>query len=58
MTSHELTKEIIIAALQSGHIIKGTHGSEGSIEKANQLNAEEIAKFYKKVYNAIITVED
>lgn len=56
--SHEIAKEIVIAAIQSGHIAKGTHGSEGSVEKANALNVTEITKFYQKVYTAIITAED
>ncbi|MEK5439401.1 MULTISPECIES: hypothetical protein [Paenibacillus] len=52
-TYSEIAKEIIIAAIQSGHIIKDSVGMSNTVEEINVINANEIAKFYKTVYNAV-----
>lgn len=53
MSSEEIAKEILVAALQSGVITKP---NTGVIEKNNELAIETIAKAYKTIYAAVDSV--
>jgi surface antigen len=57
-TPQEMTKEIIIAAMQNGYISKSVGGTIENMEKSNVFNADEIAKAYKKVFKAIVNAND
>ena len=51
-TNAEITKEIVIAALQNGYINKPSLMSY-TIEEANVVNANEITNFYNAVYKVV-----
>lgn len=49
----QITKDILIAAIYSGSIIKFDLSTTSSIESANKLNTEAICKAYNKIYKEI-----
>lgn len=49
----EIAKEIVITAMQTNVFSPIRSGMSISAEKANESNADELAKFYKSVYEAV-----
>lgn len=57
-TYSEITKEIVIAAIQ-GNVFSPTRaGMSVSAEQANKINVEELSKFYNSVYDAVKAAEN
>lgn len=54
----EIAKEITIAAIQAGTLINATLQSAGGVEKANEFNAQQIAKLYKTIYESVLNPRD
>ncbi|MEF3313301.1 hypothetical protein PV433_30905 [Paenibacillus sp. GYB004] len=55
MSQAEITKDIVVAAIQNGLLpkIPGTIG-----EEAAKQNAENIAEFYKTIYKTVLNPHD
>jgi hypothetical protein len=52
-TFSEITKDIVIAAIQNGYLNKNSSGMSTTVETANADNIVEIQKFYKAVYAVV-----
>lgn len=61
-SKEEIALQLTLKAIESGNVIKGSLGinsnTSENISGKNTFNANEIAKFYTTIYNAINTDSD